>query len=179
VRHGSLLSAALVVALAACGGGSSDRPTAATGGDPTTDATDAPLLAVPELTRTGGCGDVFFFGVSADEAVGLVVTTNGPFTAGPDSVTRHFDLPSDALSVKVEVGSQVGMLYCNDTLTPEYHVDATREAIRGSVDITVDPGDCPRTGTAELNDVVIKSGGQEATVPDMTIRAEGIGCFAG
>jgi hypothetical protein len=178
---------ALAVSVSACSGSRADcspdcAPATTAGSNPTT----AAVLAVPDLPDRGGCGDVFFYAVSADARAAVVVRSEAgllgtlPGRRQPtDPLQARYDLPDPALHVEVQVGEAVSQPFCNDVISGDYRLDVTRPAVAGTVDLDIAAGDCPSTGTASLHDVVVDSGGRRLSVPDMTITATGIGCFAG
>jgi hypothetical protein len=193
MRRWLAVAGLVAVAAAGCsGGGSTDRPVSGTGAststtvppDRTTTTDSGAVLAVPPLPTTGGCGDVFFYAVSADATVGLVVSTNAPardggFTGSAPEFHAHYELPDGQLGVRVEIGQAVNEPYCNDVISGQHRIDVTRDAVGGTVDVDADAGECPVSGQASLHDVVVDAGGRRLQVPDMVIHADGLGCFAG
>jgi hypothetical protein len=193
MRRWLAVAGLVAVAAAACSGsGSTERPASGTGASTstsepagaTTTVDEAAVLAVPPLPTTGGCGDVFFYAVSADATVGLVVSTKEPargggFSGSAPEFHAHYELPSDRLGVRVEIGNEVNQPYCNDVISTDHRIDVTRDAVAGTVDVDADAGECPVSGRASLHGVVVDAGGRRLQVPDMVIPADGLGCFAG
>jgi hypothetical protein len=175
-----MVAAAVVLtvsaAMACSGGGSPDRPAAGSPSDTTASGTQA----VPALPNGGGCGDVFFYGVSADDTVGLTVSSTAPLIA-TGVRSHHFDLPSADLTVRVEIGTAISQPYCNDVISLDHQVLVSRNAASGTVDIEIEAsaGPCGSSGTATLHDVTVRADGDDLPVPDIVLSTDGLGCFAG
>ena len=166
-----ILSAALLVVLlaplAACG--DDDEPSSAV------DPTAAPQL---EFTRTGGCGDAFFWATTADGTNALVVSVELRDRSASEPTEVDLTLPAPAADVQLWTGTELTSMMCNDIVLVE--VTEETPVTEGEVRVTLQPRPEGSTdyvdGKAELTGLVAEDGTE---LPDLQIKATSIGFYAG
>lgn len=143
-----------------------------------------------ELTRTGGCGDVFAF--ATDPAAERILEIHGDgwiadaLDGGP--TTLDLDLstaPADEVTVEVRTGSRVDDAACDDVIEnggPQ--IDRTYVAVAGRLQVALTLGDTPEATTLDLqlSDLVVEPAeGGDAVEAGAVLSLEGltVGWFAG
>lgn len=139
------------------------------------------------LTRQGGCADVIFFAVDADDEVMLSFRANGLVEEardGGEQVVTNFDLStSGAASLIVERGSRISDAMCDDVIENDGpRVDRTWEAVAGRAIVTIRPGltDFSARGDLMLEDVVVEDeDGDRVVIERMEWADVSVGWFPG
>lgn len=126
------------------------------------------------LTHFGGCGDVRFFAVDAEDelmvsfgAQGLVAAAR---QAGGPETTALFDFPTNAATLVIEQGSRVSDAMCDDVIVgPGPRVRRTWTATSGSATVRIRPIEDALDGARGdlvLEDVVFTSDDGDEVVLD-------------
>lgn len=138
-----------------------------------------------ELSSLGGCGDVVFYAVDADDrlmlsfrADGLVGEARAP---GEPTVTT-FQLPDPPAELILEQGTRVSDVMCDDVAEnggPQ--VQRTWTATAGSATVTVRLVPEPQNARADLllEDVVLESDGDRVTLDRLEWTDTPVGWFPG
>ena len=144
----------LLLALTACGDKEEEDDTGSTTDGGTTDGgtTDGGTSdggtgddIASLLTESGGCGDVFIWATSADQAWALTFRLENEMArraheaGGP--LTESWDMALDyalAPSLSVQRGSDLRSAFCNDVSEP-YEIDQEWWIAAGQVTLTVTP----------------------------------------
>ncbi len=157
-------------------------------GDGGASATDIAAL----LTQTGGCSDVAIWATSADQSWALsVVDDSGMVQSAHDAgttVTATWDMGMDlteAPTVRVLQGSDLGVLFCNDVAEP-YTIDHEWAMVGGTVTIAVtptgsskSPGDISADATLTLTDGVFSASDADDVVISSFETTVGVGWLPG
>lgn len=117
-----------------------------------------------QLTHRGGCADVIFYAVDADDEVMLSFRTEGLVAeaeAAGEQVVTNFDLSTTAATLVAERGRRISDAMCDDVIEnggPQ--VERTWSAVGGRAIVTVRPGPNEFAARAdlELEDVVLDDG---------------------
>jgi hypothetical protein len=131
-----------------------------------------------EFTRSGGCGDAYFWATTADDEHAVVVSVDlrDRSTSGPTVV--DVSLPDSAVDIQLWEGTGLGSLMCNDVVEGE--VTSETPVIEGAGTITVEPraeDDIDYVdGKLELTGLVAEDGTE---LPDLAIKTSSIGFYAG
>ncbi|MCK6504220.1 hypothetical protein L6R53_12600 [Myxococcota bacterium] len=176
--------AILLLALVACGdkeeeddtgaGGSGDGGSAdgGTGDGGAGDGGAAGDLAAL-LTETGGCGDVFLWAASADQAWALTFRLDAEMAerahAAGGPLTSSWDMALDyglAPSLSVQRGSDLRRAFCNDVSEP-YEIDQEWWIAAGEVTLTLTPDGEPTDWGEYPCDAVL-------TIEGASFTAEGV-----
>ena len=139
-----------------------------------------------QLTHQGGCGDVYFYAVDAQDEVMLTFYAEGLVagarTAGEEVVT-FFDLSEGGASLMVEQGSRISDATCDDVIEGRGpQVDRTWIAVQGHAAVTIRPGatEFEARGDLVLEDVVVEDGdGRRRVVERMTWTDVPVGWLPG
>jgi hypothetical protein len=164
----AVLLGALVLSVGGCG--EDDEP--ATGSEPTR----SPPL---EFTKTGGCGDAFFWATTADDEHALVVTAELHDRSTSEPTVLEAELPDAEVEVELWEGEGLTSLMCNDLIMGEVTEKTPIE--QGSLTVTLqarprkEPGNLS-DGKAELTGLATADGTE---LPDLAIRTTTIGFYAG
>jgi hypothetical protein len=137
-----------------------------------------------ELTRSGGCADLYAFAADEDDTILLEVQLDKPLD-GAGAVPETFDitLPDSFALITVDVGSRVSDAACDDLIEnggPQ--VRETWTAISGSLLAEVRPGDEVAQPSADvtLTDIVLESpSGEQVTLESFSWTELTVGWFAG
>jgi hypothetical protein len=197
---------AMVVLVAACASPpvATPTPTATPGASvpttptlsPTPNATPSPsptpagqVFGQADFPNRGGCGDVFVFATSGNDAMSVTVDWRGAASAAWQ--TTGFDatksIPDGELDVTLNVGQGLSRLYCTDIMEPGPRVDGTAHAISGDVEITVTP-DAGGFEPASHADVTLRNVVFEVTqggavehwrIDELVLDDVSVGWFAG
>lgn len=180
----------LLLALVACGekeeeddtgtggmtdGGAADGGTGDGGGTDggATDggATGEDLAAL--LTESGGCGDVFLWSASADQAWALTFRYSAEMAerahAAGGPLTERWDMALDydlAPSLSVQRGSDLRRAFCNDVSEP-YEIEQEWWIATGEVTLTLTPDGAPTDWGEYPCDAVL-------TIEGASFTAEGV-----
>jgi hypothetical protein len=165
---------------------SAPTPTAA----PSPTATPAArVFGAADFTRTGGCGDVFVYATSPDDA--MSVTIDWREAASSAWANNGYDgtkqIPDGELDVTLNVGRQLSDLYCTDIGMEGPRVDGTAHATSGQIEITVTPdaGGFEPASHADVSlhdvvfDVVQGAEVEHWRITDLVIENVSVGWFAG
>ena len=115
-----------------------------------------------DFANSGGCGDVFIYATSGDDAMSVTVDWRGAASAAWDAAGFHGtkQIPDDELDVTLNVGRQLSALYCTDVGTIGARADGTAHAVSGRVElkVTPDPGSEKPASHADiaLHDIVFE-----------------------
>lgn len=139
-----------------------------------------------ELIRLGGCADVLFYAVDADDELMLSFRTDGLVeearSAGEPRVTT-FALPDATVELVLERGRRVSDVTCDDVVEQGGpRIDRTWSAISGTASVAVRPGAEVHDARADLvlEDVVLEGeGGARVEVPRMEWTDTPVGWFPG
>jgi hypothetical protein len=142
------------------------------------------------LTNIGGCADILFYAVDEADEVMLSFSVGGLLQAANEAgeeQTTGFELPSDGLTLIVEVGEKVSDATCDDVIEnggPQ--VVRTYKAISGTAQITARPGEdedySHASGDLLLENVEFEStegGAENITLDDLEILDASVGWYAG
>jgi hypothetical protein len=137
----------------------------------------APAPAL-ELTRSGGCADVFLWASDDDGSVVVTVAADVADRSSTGSASLVATLPDDALAVEVLHGSDLTRNLCTDVLDPAAEPAATSPATEGRVELTIDPDrGCGATdATFRIDGLVADDGSTFAPIRGTT---DDVGCVAG
>lgn len=119
------------------------------------------------LTRFGGCGDVIFYAVDADDEVMVTFGAQGLVAAAREAgaeTTTVVELPSDDVELMVEQGSRISDATCDDVIENSGpHVERTWTAVSGTATVRIRPMESASgaRGDLVLEDVVFTSGGAD------------------
>lgn len=131
-----------------------------------------------EFTRSGGCGDAYFWATTEDDEHAVVVSVDlrDRSTSGPTVV--DVSLPDSAVDIELWEGTGLGSLMCNDVVEGE--VTSETPVVEGAGTITVEPraeDDVDYVdGKLELTGLVADDGTE---LPDLAIKTTSIGFYAG
>ena len=130
-----------------------------------------------EFTRSGGCGDAYFWATTEDDEHAVVVSVDlrDRSTSGPTVV--DVSLPDSAVDIELWEGTGLGSLMCNDVVEGEV---TSETPVEGAGTITVEPraeDDVDYVdGKLELTGLVADDGTE---LPDLAIKTTSIGFYAG
>jgi hypothetical protein len=132
----------------------------------------------------GGCADVVFYAVDADDEVQLTFFAEGLVTAAREAdseTTTVFDLPAVDVSLIVEQGSHVSDATCDDVIEfPGPSVRRTWTATSGTATVRIRPGTDGARGDLVLEDVTFSATGDDDLVLDrLEWQDVSVGWFAG
>ncbi len=156
--------------LAACGGGN---------------------LLLPELgadlTRFGGCGDVFMYAADEHDRVMVTFQAQGLIeearASGEDEVDVVLDLSTSAATVRLDHGERVSSNACNDVLvSPGPRVDLVWTATAGSATLQIRPVSGSEAAFADLvlEGVVLSSDdADDITLEEVTWTDVFVGWYPG
>ena len=149
----------------------------------------APLLGPDfedDFHTRGGCGDVVFFAVDPSDEVLLTFHTPGlvaAATAAGETVVSTFDLPDEAVTLTVEVGSRISDAICDDVIeNGGPRIERTWRAVSGRATVTIRPGfdAWSARGDLELSDVRFRDGeGHLVRVESLEWTDTGVGWLPG
>lgn len=138
------------------------------------------------LTRFGGCADLDFYAVDAQDEVlitfrapGLVAAAR---TAGQETTTV-IDFPSDGVELTIEQGSRISDAICDDVIEnggPQ--VDRTWVAASGTATVRIRPLEEQDGGSGDLvleNVTFASSGGAELLVEELEWEDVFVGWYPG
>ncbi|HEX9886433.1 MAG TPA: hypothetical protein VGA70_08100 [Longimicrobiales bacterium] len=139
-----------------------------------------------ELTRRGGCADVVFFAVDADDERMLSFRADGLVAearAAGEQVVTTFDLSQNAATLIVERGTRIADAMCDDVIeNGGPRVRRTWVAVAGRAIVTVRPGPSEFAARADLRleDIVLDDGdGDRVIVEEMDWVDVSVGWFPG
>jgi len=89
---------------------------------------DPPIL---ELTRSGGCGDVFMWATTSGGDVAVTVSWNRPFEQQRRAAEVRFAVPDDEIVVRIERGRTLERNMCTDLIDGESEPEWVRTATAG------------------------------------------------
>ncbi len=138
------------------------------------------------LTVFGGCADVIFYAVDAEDEVLVTFQTAGlvaaATTAGAET-TVVLHLPHEGIELIVEQGSRISDAICDDVIeNGGPRVDRTWFAASGTATVRIDPVDDETGARADLllEDVVFTSAsGEELRVDGLTWTDVFVGWYPG
>lgn len=137
------------------------------------------------LDDRGGCADVVFYAVDVDDSVMLTVRGSGLIAAAQAGAEQPFvfDLPSEDLTVTLEQGDRVSDAMCDDVIEnggPTVVRTWTPSSGTATITVRVDAtADAEPEADLRLDDVILESNGDTATVDEMEILGVTVGWFAG
>lgn len=163
LRKAALL---LVLSLAACDNGDSRT------------ARSEPI----RLTKSGGCGDAFFWAESESGEIAVTITVDAFSRSAEAPTTISIVLPDPAIDVEILTGHSLSTNFCTDVLEASAFPDTTMTAVAGTGEITLDAAKpiaeaCGSTnGILKLNGLIAGDG---TTFAPIDITSPMIGCYAG
>lgn len=116
------------------------------------------------LTHFGGCADVIFYAVDADDEVMVTFSAQGLVAAAREAgteTTTVIELPSDDVQLMVEQGSRISDATCDDVIENSGpRVERTWTAVSGTATVRIRPTEYASgaRGDLVLEDVVFTSG---------------------
>jgi len=123
-----------------------------------------------QFERFGGCADVVFYAVDADDEVQMTFVAEGLVAAALQAgseTTSVFELPAEKVSLVVEQGSHISDATCDDVIEfPGPSVRRTWSASSGAATVRIRPGTLGSRGDLVLEDVVFSASGQDDLVVD-------------
>ncbi len=135
------------------------------------------------LTKSGACGDAFFWAASADATRAVSVSVNARRRSTTEATTIRFSVPDPKLKVEVLRGHDLDRSMCTDV--PASLPTGRQPAKAGHGIMTLDPRrsptptdgqSCGVSGTLTIDDVIAPDG----TTFDRTyVHSQQIGCYAG
>lgn len=169
-----MATAALAVALAACGG------VGEPGADQPTDGEEVAARLATEDLEDWGCGHAFTLG-TPDQELRLSLWFDGsPAGATPEPGTH--ELGGDWTGELV-AGSDLFAQWCDDVIEPDEPevVEAAEWVVEGTLTWQLEEGDgqCPSVASATLTDASIVVDGEAVPITDVEFRNDAFGCFAG
>jgi len=143
-----------------------------------------------DLTDIGGCCDIQFYAVDEADEVMLGFSVDGLLKAAHDAgeeQTTDFELPSDGVTLIVEVGTKVSDATCDDVIENDGpQVVRTYKAISGTARVVARPGEdqdyTDASGDLLLENVEFEStegGAENITLDSLEILDARVGWFAG
>jgi hypothetical protein len=137
------------------------------------------------LSRSGGCGDAFFWAATADETFAVTVTVDASARSATEPTTIDFAVPDPDVEVEIQTGSALTQPFCNDVIDGNvYERVSTTPATGGTGRITLDPGPrgaCGAHGTLHLEGLTTDDGMRVEPVDvwPVDVATDTIGCYAG
>ncbi len=139
-----------------------------------------------DLARFGGCADVLFYAVDADDEVMITFRADGLVAAAREAGTETSTVvtfPSDAVELKVEQGSRISDATCDDVIEnggPRVRHTWTARSGTATVRIRPEEGSGGGRGDLVLEDVVLTSGGADEVVLERLEWTDvGVGWYPG
>jgi hypothetical protein len=142
-----------------------------------------------DFANSGGCGDVFIYATSGDDATSVTIEWREAASAAWAAAGFHGtkQIPDGDLDVTLNVGQQLSTLYCTDIGVIGPHVDGTAHAISGQVELRVTPdaGGFKPASHADiaLHDVVFEvvqgTSVEHWRIAELVLQAVSVGWFAG
>lgn len=177
-----MATAALTVVLVGCASGDDDAPGGGSGGGGSGGGGDGqPTSGAPDLTQSGGCGDAFFWAATAEGDLAVTVTVEARDRSGSEPTVVDFTVPDPAVTVELQVGTELVQAFCNDLLDHNHHVESEHAAREGTGRITLAPlpadeSTCGLIGELHVEGLAFEDGTEVGTVD---VRTDAIGCYAG
>jgi hypothetical protein len=114
-----------------------------------------------ELTEQGGCGDLYVHARNQGDTVGLVLSVDAGLVAAVIDadmpISTELDITAAAVSFRVETGTDVTTLECNDAISMFPVIDEAWSATAGSIGIDLSPDENGfATADITLTDVTIE-----------------------
>jgi hypothetical protein len=141
---------------------------------------------VEELVHFGGCGDVIFYAVDADDEVMVTFVAAGLVAEAREAgaeTTFVIELPSEDVELIVEQGSRLSDATCDDVVVGSGpHVERTWTAVEGTATVRIRPlgGPGADRGDLVLEDIVVTGGdGSVLRVERLEWRDVSVGWYAG
>lgn len=120
------------------------------------------------LTHFGGCADVIFYAVDADDEVMVTFRAQGLVASAQEGGTETetvFQLPADGVDLILEQGSRISDATCDDVIRnggPRVRRTWTAASGTATVRIRPDQGSSGGRGDLLLEGVVFTSDGEDA-----------------
>ena len=129
------------------------------------------------LTRSGACGDAFFWAVTGTGELAVTVSVEARDRSTDGPTTLRFELPDDRVSVAVLRGSKLARNLCTDDLDTGAQPESTGAPTAGNVTITLDPS--TGCGTTDGSLRVDGLTGDGIAFAPIAVTSDSIGCFSG
>jgi hypothetical protein len=176
-----MATAALAPVLVGCTSGDDDVPGGGSGGGSGGGGDGQPTSGAPALTQSGGCGDAFFWAATAEGDLAVTVSVEARDRSGSEPTVVDFTVPDPAVTVELQVGTELVQAFCNDLLDQNHHVESEHAASEGSGRITLGPiaapgPTCGVDGELHVEGLAFEDGTEIGTVD---VRSDAIGCYAG
>lgn len=126
---------------------------------------------------SGGCGDVYFYYVGADDRSAVTIRSELSNRSARENTVIEVTLPSRQVEVRFQQGTDLRRPQCNDVGRAQ--VEHEVAVVEGTVVITVDPrirGGGLVEGSARLTGAVTEDG---TPLPDLQMSSDQIGFTAG
>ena len=141
---------------------------------------------VEELTRFGGCADVVFYAVDADDEVMVTFRAEGLVAASREAGTETTTVvafPSSGADLRIEQGSRISDATCDDVIENSGpRVRHSWTAASGTATVRIRPleNSSGAHGDLLLQDVVFTAGGtDEITIERLEWRDVPVGWYPG
>lgn len=137
---------------------------------------DSPI----RLSRSGACGNVFFWATDDAGEIGVTVSLEAPERPAATRTIRRFDVPDDAVDVMVVEGSKLYSTFCTDL--PKGTQTSASPATSGTGEIAMTPSDLTdatcgtATGTLKAAGVTARDG---AAFAPILVNSDEVGCVSG
>lgn len=132
------------------------------------------------LSKSGACGDAFFWAANAGGTVAVTVTADVRTRSAAVPTSIVFTVPDPKVTIEIQRGRDLMQPFCNDVITQDWHVDSREVAVQGKGRITVDapraPGHCGSKGRLRLAGLVGRAGTRFAAID---VKTASVGCYAG
>ena len=161
----------LAVSLTSCGNADSGTPSSES-------AASEPI----RLTKSGACGDAFFWAESESGEIAVTITVDAQSRSAEAPTTISIVLPDPAIDVEILTGHNLGRNFCTDLPDPSSYPLTTVTAVAGTGEIALDAAlplteACgSTTGTLRLNGLIADDGTAFAPID---VTSPMIGCYSG
>jgi hypothetical protein len=132
------------------------------------------------LSKSGGCGDVLFWGFAHDAKTAITIHTEVGQRSASHPTTVNFSVPSTKVSVQILDLDNPN--FCSDLGPPPPQQAAGRKPVNGRGTITVGPAVDPTRACGQVEGELTLTGLQAAdgtTFAPIRISSTDVGCYAG
>ncbi len=134
------------------------------------------------LTKSGACGDAFFWAESENGEVAVTITVDARSRPADAPTTISIVLPDPAIDVEILTGHNLARNFCTDVLDTLSYPVTTVTAVAGTGEIILDAAKpiaeaCGSTsGTLRLKGLIASV---DTTFAPINITSSMIGCYSG